>query len=82
MKEEEEDEDIDLFGEDDEEENEEAEKLKAERVKAYEAKKAAKPKTIAKVGGIVFIFVAQVKLMLYISLLSLWRSNLGTMRPI
>ncbi|GJJ13992.1 translation elongation factor EF-1 beta subunit [Clathrus columnatus] len=43
----EEDEDIDLFGED-EEEDAEAERLKAERVAAYNAKKANKPKTIAK----------------------------------
>ncbi|TDL25033.1 hypothetical protein BD410DRAFT_74117 [Rickenella mellea] len=41
------DDDIDLFGED-EEEDAEAERIKAERVKAYEAKKALKPKTIAK----------------------------------
>ncbi|KLO10566.1 hypothetical protein SCHPADRAFT_514132 [Schizopora paradoxa] len=39
--------DIDLFGSD-EEEDEEAERLKAERVKAYQEKKATKPKTIAK----------------------------------
>jgi elongation factor 1-beta len=45
----EEDDDIDLFGED-EEEDAEAERIKAERVKAYEAKKANKPKTIAKVN--------------------------------
>jgi hypothetical protein len=42
-------EDIDLFGED-EEEDAETERIKAERVKAYEAKKANKPKTIAKVS--------------------------------
>ncbi|BGP18267.1 hypothetical protein JCM10213_007898 [Rhodosporidiobolus nylandii] len=42
-----EEEDIDLFGSD-EEEDAEAEKLKAERVAAYNAKKANKPKTIAK----------------------------------
>ena len=42
------DDDIDLFGSD-EEEDAEAEKLKAERVAAYNAKKANKPKTIAKV---------------------------------
>ncbi|KAF5366806.1 hypothetical protein D9758_006570 [Tetrapyrgos nigripes] len=41
------DEDIDLFGED-EEEDAEAERIKAERVAAYNAKKANKPKTIAK----------------------------------
>jgi hypothetical protein len=45
---EEEEEDIDLFGDDDEEDAE-AERLKAERVAAYNAKKANKPKTIAKV---------------------------------
>ncbi|GBE86934.1 hypothetical protein BKA93DRAFT_751114 [Sparassis latifolia] len=44
---EEEDEDIDLFGEDDNEDAE-AERVKAERVAAYNAKKAAKPKTVAK----------------------------------
>jgi elongation factor 1-beta len=43
----EEDDEIDLFGEE-EEVNEEAEKIKAERVAAYNAKKANKPKTIAK----------------------------------
>ncbi|KAM0750524.1 elongation factor 1-beta [Meredithblackwellia eburnea MCA 4105] len=42
------DDEIDLFGSDDEEEDAEAEKLKAERVAAYSAKKANKPKTIAK----------------------------------
>ncbi|GAA5976437.1 hypothetical protein JCM11641_006010 [Rhodosporidiobolus odoratus] len=43
----EEDDDIDLFGSD-EEEDAEAERIKAERVAAYQAKKANKPKTIAK----------------------------------
>ncbi|KAG8746925.1 Translation elongation factor 1 beta [Ceratobasidium sp. 414] len=43
----EEEEEIDLFGEDDEEDAE-AERVKAERVAAYNAKKANKPKTIAK----------------------------------
>ena len=42
------DDDIDLFGSDDEEDVE-AEKLKAERIAAYNAKKASKPKTVAKV---------------------------------
>ena len=42
------DDDIDLFGSDDEVDAE-AEKLKAERVAAYNAKKANKPKTVAKV---------------------------------
>lgn len=41
------DDDIDLFGSD-EEEDAEAERIKAERVAAYAAKKANKPKTIAK----------------------------------
>ncbi|KAI8088033.1 uncharacterized protein B0P05DRAFT_635245 [Gilbertella persicaria] len=40
--------DIDLFGSDDEEVDEEAEKIKAQRVAEYNAKKANKPKTIAK----------------------------------
>jgi len=44
----EEEEDVDLFGED-EEADAEAERVKAERVAAYNAKKANKPKTIAKV---------------------------------
>ena len=44
---EEDDEDIDLFGDDDEDDAE-AERLKAERVAAYAAKKATKPKTVAK----------------------------------
>ncbi|KAF9074387.1 hypothetical protein BDP27DRAFT_187240 [Rhodocollybia butyracea] len=42
-----EDDEIDLFGED-EDEDAEAERVKAERVAAYNAKKANKPKTIAK----------------------------------
>ncbi|KAE9401875.1 hypothetical protein BT96DRAFT_918615 [Gymnopus androsaceus JB14] len=41
------DDEIDLFGED-EEEDAEAERVKAERVAAYNAKKANKPKTVAK----------------------------------
>lgn len=44
----EEDDEIDLFGEE-EEEDAEAEKIKAERVAAYNAKKAGKPKAAAKV---------------------------------
>ena len=47
-KKEDDDEDIDLFGSD-EEEDPEAERIKAERVAAYQAKKANKPKTAAKV---------------------------------
>lgn len=42
------DDEIDLFGED-EEEDAEAERIKAERVAAYNAKKANKPKAVAKV---------------------------------
>ena len=45
---EEDDEDLDLFGSDDEEVDEEAEKVKAQRIAEYNAKKAGKPKTIAK----------------------------------
>ncbi|KAG2228164.1 hypothetical protein INT45_009210 [Circinella minor] len=45
---EEDEDDIDLFGSDDEEVDEEAEKIKAQRLAEYQAKKAAKPKTIAK----------------------------------
>jgi elongation factor 1-beta len=43
----EDDDDVDLFGSDDEDDAE-AERIKAERVAAYNAKKANKPKTIAK----------------------------------
>lgn len=43
---EEEDDDIDLFGSDDE--DEEAERIKAQRVEEYAAKKAKKPALIAK----------------------------------
>lgn len=42
------DEDVDLFGSDDEEVDEAAEKLKQQRLAEYAAKKALKPKTIAK----------------------------------
>lgn len=49
------DDDFDLFAEDDEEDAE-AEKLKAERVAAYNAKKANKPKTIAKVRDFTLFF--------------------------
>merc|ERR1711990_521747 len=45
----EEDDDVDLFGSDDEEEDAEAERIKAERIAAYNARKAAKKgKVIAK----------------------------------
>lgn len=46
VKEADEDEDIDLFGSD--EEDEEAERIKAQRVQEYAAKKAKKPALIAK----------------------------------
>ncbi|XP_036412342.1 eukaryotic translation elongation factor 1 delta a (guanine nucleotide exchange protein) isoform X5 [Colossoma macropomum] len=46
VKEEEEDDDIDLFGSD--EEDEEAERIKAQRVQEYAARKSAKPALIAK----------------------------------
>jgi elongation factor 1-beta len=42
------DDELDLFGDDDDEVDEEAEKVKAERLAAYEAKKALKPAVIAK----------------------------------
>jgi elongation factor 1-beta len=45
---EEEDDDVDLFGSDDEEEDAEAEKLKAERLAEYNKKKAGKVKPAAK----------------------------------
>ncbi|EJT97215.1 elongation factor 1-beta [Dacryopinax primogenitus] len=48
VKEEEEEEEIDLFGSDDEEADAEAERIKQERVAAYNAKKANKPKAAAK----------------------------------
>ena len=50
---EEDDDEVDLFGSDDEV-DEEAERIKAERVAAYNAKKALKPKTAAKVRSILF----------------------------
>lgn len=43
----EDDDEVDLFGDDDEDDAE-AERVKAERVAAYNVKKAAKPKTVAK----------------------------------
>lgn len=43
------DDDIDLFGSDDEEVDEEAEKVKAQRLEEYAKKKANKPKPVAKV---------------------------------
>ncbi|KAI0673179.1 elongation factor 1 beta/delta chain [Trametes maxima] len=46
-KDDEDDDEVDLFGSDDEEDAE-AERVKAERVAAYNAKKANKPKTVAK----------------------------------
>jgi elongation factor 1-beta len=50
---EEDDDEIDLFGED--EDDAETERIKAERVAAYNEKKANKPKTIAKVCFIPFL---------------------------
>ena len=47
---EEEEEEVDLFGDDDAEEDAEAERIKAERIRAYEEKKKNKPKVVAKVG--------------------------------
>ncbi|OTA82797.1 hypothetical protein M434DRAFT_400897 [Hypoxylon sp. CO27-5] len=44
----EEEDDVDLFGSDDEEEDAEAVRVREERLAAYKAKKEAKPKTIAK----------------------------------
>jgi elongation factor 1-beta len=46
---EDEDDEVDLFGSDEEEVDAEAERIKAERVAEYAAKKAKKPKTVAKV---------------------------------
>merc|ERR1712174_25207 len=46
---EEEDDDVDLFGSDDEEDDAEAEKIKAERVAAYNARKASKEEKKGKV---------------------------------
>lgn len=45
---EEDDDDVDLFGSDDEEESEEAQRIKEERLKAYNEKKSKKPELIAK----------------------------------
>ncbi|EJP69604.1 hypothetical protein ACQRIT_002613 [Beauveria bassiana] len=44
----EDDDDVDLFGSDDEEEDAEAVRIREERLAAYREKKSAKPKTIAK----------------------------------
>lgn len=52
----EDDDEVDLFGSDDEEDAE-AERIKAERVAEYAAKKANKPKTIAKVCAFALLFV-------------------------
>jgi elongation factor 1-beta len=52
----EDDDEVDLFGSDDEEVDAEAERIKAERVAEYAAKKANKPKTIAKVVSPVLLF--------------------------
>merc|ERR1712193_29561 len=47
--EEEDDDDVDLFGSDDEEEDAEAERIKAERIAAYNARKSAKEEKKGKV---------------------------------
>ncbi|XP_045476085.1 elongation factor 1-beta'-like [Harmonia axyridis] len=44
----EEDDDVDLFGSDDEEESEDAQRIREERLKAYNEKKSKKPELIAK----------------------------------
>ena len=77
----EEDEDeVDLFGSD-EEEDAEAERIKAERVAEYAAKKANKPKTIAKVRH--FITVCHlINFTRAPSLSSHLRSSRGTTRKI
>ena len=65
-----EDEDVNLFGSD-EEEDAEAEKVKAQRVAEYNAKKANKPKTVAKVCGI-YNSISFVHALIFPSLLSPW----------
>jgi elongation factor 1-beta len=78
-KEAEDDEEVDLFG-DDEEEDAEAERIKAERVAAYNAKKANKPKTTAKVR--LLPMSSWPLLTIFVFSLSLRsRSSPGTMRP-
>jgi elongation factor 1-beta len=78
-KEAEDDEEVDLFG-DDEEEDAEAERIKAERVAAYNAKKANKPKTTAKVR--LLPMTSWPLLTTFVFSLSLRsRSSPGTMRP-
>ena len=47
------DDEVDLFGSDEEEEDEETKKKKEEVLAQYHAKKAAKPKTVAKVSCII-----------------------------
>lgn len=60
---EEDDDEVDLFGSDDEV-DEEAERVKAERVAAYNAKKAGKPKAAAKV-----------RILYLLEILLLWRRH-------
>jgi len=89
LAEEEDDDEVDLFGSDDEEADAEAERVKQERLKAYAEKKAAKPKTIAK--SIVTLDVSPL-LLLFLFLWSyfpcrtwrklIFRSNHGMMRQI
>jgi len=66
----EEDEDIDLFGSD-EEEDAEAERVKAQRIEEYNKKKAGKPKTVAKVCR-KFIRLLNYLASLYLSLSLRW----------
>ena len=70
-----------MFGSDDEEDAE-AERIKAERVAEYAAKKANKPKTIAKVRGSCIVVCHLIKFMYAPSPSSPLRSSRGTMRQI
>lgn len=67
------DDDIDLFGSD-EEVDEEAEKLKAERLAAYAAKKAKKPTVIAKSNLLIDVSVTNVCILIATS----WLVSLGS----
>ena len=75
------DDEVDLFGSDDEEDAE-AERIKAERVAAYAAKKANKPKTIAKVRGPCIVVCHPINFTHAPSPSSPSRSSRGTMRQI
>lgn len=75
----EDDDEVDLFGSD-EEDDAEVERVKAERVAAYNAKKAGKVKPAAKVRPylqFIFSFISE----LVYSLLLLLMSSLGMMKP-